>query len=125
MVFTRVVVASVVNAVKVSQNVACHKMCFSFSSYAVTRTWNMNTCLLIKIMFLGHKNIFSHKTVIEQVSYTNLKNRSKVSLISHACCTTASKMPHHETVVNLVPEAKLSDRLLVLQLGVLCLAIFS
>ena len=79
--------------------------------------------LLIKIMFLGHKNIFSHKTVIEQVSYTNLKNRSKVSLISHACCTKdASSL---ETVVNLVPEAKLSDRLLVLQPGVLRSAIFS
>ena len=30
-----VVVASVVNAVKVSQNVACHKMCFSFSRFVV------------------------------------------------------------------------------------------
>ena len=42
-VFVYVVVASVINAMKVSQNVACHKMCFSFSSYAVIRTWNMNT----------------------------------------------------------------------------------
>ena len=35
-VLLTVVVALVINAVKVSQNVACHKMCFSFSSYAVT-----------------------------------------------------------------------------------------
>ena len=41
-VLLTVVVASVINAVKVSHNVACHKMCFSFSSYAVTKTWNIN-----------------------------------------------------------------------------------
>ena len=34
-VLLTVVVTSVINAMKVSQNVACHKMCFSFSSYAV------------------------------------------------------------------------------------------
>ena len=44
--------------------------------------------------FLGHKNTFSHRTVTKHIyrKVTKLKNRSKVSLISHACCTV-SKMP--------------------------------
>ena len=34
-VLLTVVVTSVVNAVKVSQKVACHRMCFSFSRFVV------------------------------------------------------------------------------------------
>ena len=38
---------------------------------------------------------------------------------------SSTSSPSLETVVNVVPEAKLSDRLLILQPGLLCLAIFS
>ena len=52
----------------------------------------MLLCKLIFLLILGHKNTFSHKTGIFPESSTS--------------------SPSLETVVNLVPEAKLSDRLL-------------
>ena len=94
--------------------------------------------LLSKMIFLGHKNTFSHKTVkkhikrlqdsrIEANCHSMLSSSAlvllKLSEASSPESSTSSLLL--ETVVNFVPEAKLSDRLLVLQPGSLRLAIFS
>ena len=43
---------------------------------------------------IGQKNTFSHRTVKKHNrKVTQLKKRSKVSPISHACCTAVSKVP--------------------------------
>ena len=43
--------------------------------------------------FRSQKHIFTYNSNKTHRKVTKLKNRSKVSPISHACCTAASKMP--------------------------------
>ena len=49
--------------------------------------------LLSKIIFLGHKNTFPHRTVTKHIERLQNSRIEAVSPISHACCTAVSKMP--------------------------------
>ena len=55
--------------------------------------------LLSKIIFLGHKNTFSHRTVTKHIE------RLQNSRTEASSSSTSSPSLDRETVVNLVPEA--------------------
>ena len=77
-----VVVASVINAGKVSQNVACHKiyrMCFSFSRFAVNRRQKARMHHLVssvsRLPFCGFliEKIFPRPVVCLHIICANVK----------------------------------------------------